>query len=561
VQPEQTRELGKWDAASVALLWALYGGACFWVSRDAEFPINDDWAYSLPLASVHEIGKLRLSNFQSMPLLPQLAWGGLFTLPFGFSFTALRLSTQVLGGLGLAALYLLLRQLSGSKRWAWVGALSVLANPLFFASANSFMTDVPFLSLEIVAIALLHRALNSASAKHSVQGFFVLLAATLVRQLGVTIGAAYCLASAVRHGVNRKWMVGSLMPALLVALSLPLCRWLIASTVGLPGLYDARNAGVTATLLGMLKGQIPVRMFIDRGWLTMAVLALSLLPVVSLGLGSVRGSTFGRRGWATLGLASLGLLGLANVALAFPQVSYTGHLFLGTGIGPSTLPGPPGFSISKGLQFAFNATALAASVALILIVAERVTAARAAAAASGTWWAWLTPTQIVCLAGALASLGLMYVARGPYFDRHILAAIPLFVIALAVGAKAPSPRAFAAVCAVLLGVFGWSAAATHDLFAWNRVRWQTGQELTQTRIALSDLDAGFEFNNLVGNLRLLRDTGAFSTRTIKGHACSYALQFAAREGERTLEEYPVRTWLASSPQRLVLVERNRTPVP
>ena len=87
-------------AASVSLsvAWVL---VALIANPVAELPLNDDWAYSLPVKSWVEQGDLRLTFWQSMPLLPQLGWGALFCLPFGFSFTALRVSTLVLGGLGV----------------------------------------------------------------------------------------------------------------------------------------------------------------------------------------------------------------------------------------------------------------------------------------------------------------------------------------------------------------------------------------------------------------------------------------------------------------------------
>src|SRR4029078_13384805 len=66
-----------------------------------EFPLNDDWSYSLAVQSLIKSGHLTLSVFTSMPLIAQVLWGALFCLPFGFSFTALRTSTITLGFLGI----------------------------------------------------------------------------------------------------------------------------------------------------------------------------------------------------------------------------------------------------------------------------------------------------------------------------------------------------------------------------------------------------------------------------------------------------------------------------
>ncbi|NJL76364.1 MAG: hypothetical protein HC892_16445 [Saprospiraceae bacterium] len=44
-------------------------------------------------------------DIQSMTLLSQVIWGWLFTLPFGFSFTALRIASLVAGWIGILTTY------------------------------------------------------------------------------------------------------------------------------------------------------------------------------------------------------------------------------------------------------------------------------------------------------------------------------------------------------------------------------------------------------------------------------------------------------------------------
>ena len=85
-------------------------------------------------------------------------WGAAWSLVFGFSFATLRLSTLVLGLVGCGALYLILRELEASPRVALLGALSVAANPVFFLLSSSFMTDVPFVALTLLALLCYVRA-------------------------------------------------------------------------------------------------------------------------------------------------------------------------------------------------------------------------------------------------------------------------------------------------------------------------------------------------------------------------------------------------------------------
>lgn len=85
----------------IAVAWAVAG---LLIGLHGEFPLNDDWSYSLAAQSLSEDHEIRFSEFTSIPLLAQLLWSWLFTEPFGLSFTALSLSIWVLGGNGVNAL-------------------------------------------------------------------------------------------------------------------------------------------------------------------------------------------------------------------------------------------------------------------------------------------------------------------------------------------------------------------------------------------------------------------------------------------------------------------------
>src|SRR5512133_1644077 len=96
------------------------------------FPLNDDWSYSRAVLSLVEHGRLELTGFTSMPLIAQVLWGALFCLPFGFSFLALRVSTIVLGLIGILAIYQLFEEMKAKRAIALFGTAVVAANPLYF---------------------------------------------------------------------------------------------------------------------------------------------------------------------------------------------------------------------------------------------------------------------------------------------------------------------------------------------------------------------------------------------------------------------------------------------
>jgi hypothetical protein len=82
----------------LALIWTFM---VIVVNPVGNFPLNDDWAYGYSVQALVENGQLRFSDWTASNLFGQVLWGALFCLPFGFSFTALRLSTAVLGFVGV----------------------------------------------------------------------------------------------------------------------------------------------------------------------------------------------------------------------------------------------------------------------------------------------------------------------------------------------------------------------------------------------------------------------------------------------------------------------------
>src|SRR5258708_2833540 len=99
---------------------------CLWITLAAAFiavllrpfqnvPFVDDWAYAWPVEHLLQTGEMRILDWSTSINVAQVLWGALFSIPFGFSFTALRISTFVLAIGGLCGFYLLLRELSTNR--------------------------------------------------------------------------------------------------------------------------------------------------------------------------------------------------------------------------------------------------------------------------------------------------------------------------------------------------------------------------------------------------------------------------------------------------------------
>src|SRR5205823_3783658 len=129
--------------------------------------------------------------WSSATFVLQAYWGALFAQLFGFSHSVLRASTLLLGALGVLAFYLLLRDLLDRRR-ALLGALLLLANPLYVHLSYTFLTDIPFLTLALCALVCYVRALRGArfAAGWLVAGSALAGGAYLVRQLGLALPLA-----------------------------------------------------------------------------------------------------------------------------------------------------------------------------------------------------------------------------------------------------------------------------------------------------------------------------------------------------------------------------------
>ena len=157
------------------------------VSPLRDVPVNDDWTYAWSVEHLLETGQLAVLDWSANYPILQILWGSLFSLPFGFSFGALRLSTLVLAVSGCGALYLTLRELDLDRQRSLVGALVLAANPVFFALSFTFMTDVPFLSMLNLALLCYIAGVKRERQSLLWAGGAFAAAAFLSRQIGILI--------------------------------------------------------------------------------------------------------------------------------------------------------------------------------------------------------------------------------------------------------------------------------------------------------------------------------------------------------------------------------------
>ena len=153
-------------------------------------PFIDDWVYAWPVEQLLKTQELGILEFSGAINLPQVLWGALFTLPAGFSFTALRISTFVLATASLCGLYLLLRELELPRATALFSVLVLAVYPIFFILSFTFMTDLPLIACFIAATLSLVLALRRQSTGWLVAASVFIALSIGMRFVGVAFGAA-----------------------------------------------------------------------------------------------------------------------------------------------------------------------------------------------------------------------------------------------------------------------------------------------------------------------------------------------------------------------------------
>src|SRR5947209_5755251 len=116
------------DLRNVALLMVGFAFVLAVVPPIRSFAVDDDWVYA---RSVQDLlaWHYRLPEAQATAL-GHTAWGALFSLLFGFSFTALTAVSLIAGAACLVLLYALLRQLGVSPTYSLLGTILLGCNPI-----------------------------------------------------------------------------------------------------------------------------------------------------------------------------------------------------------------------------------------------------------------------------------------------------------------------------------------------------------------------------------------------------------------------------------------------
>jgi hypothetical protein len=183
--------------------------------------LGDDSIYVKSVQRLAEKGQFQLGPGITPTMIFPVVWGWLFTLPFGFSISAVVFSVVPLALIGLAAFYATILEFDNSRTVALLGTMAVLTSPIYVRLLASFMSDVPFVSLMFVSIFLYVRGLKSGSRTMFLLGSIALSLSILTRQTGIALAGAVAMAMVYRAFSQRRmaWQeiaAGLALPALTI---------------------------------------------------------------------------------------------------------------------------------------------------------------------------------------------------------------------------------------------------------------------------------------------------------------------------------------------------------
>jgi 4-amino-4-deoxy-L-arabinose transferase-like glycosyltransferase len=515
-----------------------------------DFSLMDDWAFGRGALLLASGQGLHYSNWASMPQLGQWLWACPFIWLLGPTHVALRLSTIVLGWIGLWAVYDLLRQEKWSANRAALAVATLAFNPLFFLLQGTFMTDIPALALALTALALYARALQRRSPGWLVGGFLVALVAVCTRQnsAAVTVVVAWLLGRERELRFRPLWWALALTPALV--------------GVGVHLWFQNRPDIIAVEPLPLTPRSLLLLPFVAIhlcGLATLPLLVLAPRPgswraflILSGVLAAIAGYWFyhGQR--------------LSPLDGVFP---YTGSFLTpwGVGLGGMNVGEPP-IVMTWGLRWFLSLLGCLAGALLVLRAVQ---------------WRRLRLPPGPALLFSACQIPFILIAPA-LWDRYLL---PLIVPGALVFAGVelagepvetkPAWRPLAGLA--LLGLLGLaSVGLMHDWLAWNAARWELGRRALARSIDPLDLEGGMEWDGWqvapcqpplrrswreINGLEIVRKSGGPKRLTLKTTRLwfpeitgRFALSFSRRPDATLLDSEPYHLWLVPGSHRFYLLQ-------
>jgi hypothetical protein len=553
-----TRITPQFTAVALLLMVQLI---CFaLVNAKGHFPTNDDWAYAHSVQWLLSEGKLRLSNWIAMNLLPQTLIGAAAASLFGYSLQTLRGVMQVGSLIVSVQLFFWFRQhlleqnnMVKAADWPafWI-SLALIALPWWMPLANSYMTEMLSLILLLGTLSAMRTAIvagQSVSWSHFILIALLLIVATLQRQTALAFGAAFFLSyllQGARH--SRLTRCLALLPLVLAYLANAVYLHQLSITTGVPTAQIDTYKRLSSSLTDVLRNQngaLSWSVFLLSTWVLLtATCCLFWLPRWQVWQAQSRQ---GKAIAITLSIGLCALLVKLNWILPFQPNHVLGRF----GLGPQTYAGG-----MQGLidTHASNATwfwyALTGLTAWCLVALGQRLSARfdwqqiwASSQQQQHRWFLLLSVLGYCAPFLITD----------FFDRYVFFILPVvWALLIEMGLIGPVISRFSKTLIALCLIS--SVVLAHDYFAWQKARWRAIEHAVSLGANAGNLDGGFEYNGYFGR-ELFGGIAAPGKSWWWVQDDRFRVSLSVLPGHERVGTFKAHTWLPIGPQAFILSQR------
>jgi len=173
-----------------------------WPFNDQLF--SEDFAYAQSVRHFISTGELKVSERVAPSSITLILWGAIITKIFGFSIANLHFSIVILIPFLLIALYKLFNITGSSKQKSLIFTLFFLSIPWILQLSYTFLTDIPFLALEVFALLFYSQGLKNNKPMNFLFGSIFASLAFLTRQLGIAFALATFIAILFKRDNKRQ---------------------------------------------------------------------------------------------------------------------------------------------------------------------------------------------------------------------------------------------------------------------------------------------------------------------------------------------------------------------
>jgi Dolichyl-phosphate-mannose-protein mannosyltransferase len=542
-------------AIALLIACAIFLASIGLIGIDGDFPLNDDWAYVTTVQNLVTNHDWRPSDWSGMIMFSQSLWGASFCAFFSCSYELLRISSLAAAAITMLVSFALFVMADAEASHVLAGLLIVAFNPAAFALSYTFMTDTFFTMTMIISIYFFLMHLKSERTAYLALALAAAVAATLCRQVGLCVPAAYLVVRVLKPG--EETFLKRLGAA---ALPLLACGIIYIGFTEWMRLTGRQSLNYNRSILFIWFGSIPTLFVRTNAHISMVLLysGLFLSPLLLVTkLASAPAIRVWR--WASTAISLLFVLisavGMILVGVVMP---FGVGVLVPEGIGPLTLRDtyilhqPDVVRLPLGFWIAVTSVGLLGQFLLVQRIVDY-----AIAVFGRRRGLMLDPADLQPLMALMtAAIYCAPVILIPRSDRYLVPLAPLLAYwLLATGRSAwttaLAPALSALVCATLVV---YSVLGTHDYLAWNRVRWQALTDLERSGAAdFRSVDGGFEYNGLRGYDERYQPPPEKSWWWV--HDDAYVVSFGRIEGYEPVKRYKYLNTLLPGLRTVYLLHR------